>query len=282
MFVHKISISTEKSKIQEIGGPEILAIFFVKKTYLNFAFLQWKCLYLSWGPILGVGYTGLNLKILRFIFFLLTFSIRNTNPKKFLKNIELKKSCGHFCEGSVVGWYSCVFRRINSTFINIWGHRNPETLNNWFINLRPSPNSLHWRFLRHPVVKKVRFRVFDLLFASFLLVFDPNETLNPPLSSKYGFSTLFGLSPKFINQLFKVPGFLWPHILIEVKFICRKTQKGHPATHPLTKMTATFFYFDIFQKFLRICVSNTKCQQKTNEPLCFEKKVENRSRITHS
>ena len=83
---------------------------------------------------------------------------------------------------------------------------------------------------------------------------------------------LFGLCLKFINQLFKVSGFLWPRILIEVKFIRRKTQECHPTTLPLTKMTATFFYFDIFQKFLRICVSNTKCQKKIKWTAMFWEK----------
>ena len=40
----------------------------------------------------------------------------------------------------------------------------------------------------------------------------------PQFSSKYGFSGLFEVGCKFINQLLKVKGFLWPHILKIVQF----------------------------------------------------------------
>ena len=52
--------------------------------------------------ILGVGYTEhffrKVFRFLTFIFFSFTYHIGITNPKNFLKNINLKKSPGHFTE----------------------------------------------------------------------------------------------------------------------------------------------------------------------------------------
>ena len=49
--------------------------------------------------ILGVGYRGQKSQIWAHIFFKLPPRMRNTNQKKFFKNIDLKMSCTHLSEG---------------------------------------------------------------------------------------------------------------------------------------------------------------------------------------
>ena len=63
-----------------------------------------------------------------------------------------------------------------------------------------------------------RFWDFDHNFASFWTILDPKRDRKPQLASQYGFSGLFEVACKFINHLFKVTGFLWPHILKIVQF----------------------------------------------------------------
>ena len=46
----------------------------------------------------------------------------------------------------------------------------------------------------------------------------PKWVPKPQLASRYGFSGLFEVECKFINQLFKIIGFLWPQILKIVRF----------------------------------------------------------------